>query len=144
MTDLGGIKKRFGALSRLLDERSRRLVVAAESLAFDRGGISAVSRATGVSRAVIRQGIAELKNPKTTWQRRVRRPGGGHQRMAERDRAVVGELEKLVEPVTRGDPASPLRWTCKDDKQLAGIRLKPDKFHGDWNYEIHPRRALYG
>ena len=65
MTDLAGIKKRFLALSRLLDERSRRLVAGAESLALPRGGISAVSRATGISRPVIRQGIAELKNPKT-------------------------------------------------------------------------------
>jgi transposase len=117
--DLGGIKQRFGALSRLLDERSRRLVAAAESLAFDRGGISAVSRATGVSRPVIRQGIAELKNPKTTWRGRVRRPGGGRKRIADSDTAVVRDLEQLVEPVTRGDPESPLRWTCKSVRRLA-------------------------
>jgi hypothetical protein len=119
VTDLGGIKQRFCALSRLLDERSRRLVVAAESLAFDRGGISAVSRATGISRPVIRQGIAELKNPKTAWRGRVRRAGGGRKRIAERDTAVVRDLEKLVEPVTRGDPESPLRWTCKSVRRLA-------------------------
>jgi transposase len=119
VTALSGIKKRFGALSRLLDERSRRLVAAAESLAFDRGGISAVSRATGVSRPVIRQGIAELKNPQTTWRGRVRRPGGGRKRIADRDTAVVRDLEQLVEPVTRGDPESPLRWTCKSVRRLA-------------------------
>jgi hypothetical protein len=119
VTDLSGIKQRFGALSRLLDERSRRLVAAAESLACDRGGISAVSRATGVSRPVIRQGLAELKNPTTTWRGRVRRPGGGRKRIADRDRAVVRDLEKLVEPVTRGDPESPLRWTCKSVRRLA-------------------------
>jgi hypothetical protein len=117
--DLIGIKKRFSVLSRLLDERSRRLVAAAESLALDRGGISAVSRATGMSRPVIRQGIAELKDPKTALTGRVRRPGAGRKRIAERDTAVVRDLEKLVEPVTRGDPESPLRWTCKSVRRLA-------------------------
>lgn len=100
MTDISGIKKRFSALSRLLDERSRRLVAGAESLALPRGGISAVSRATGISRPVIRQGIAELKNPKTALIGRVRRPGGGRKRIAERDAAILVDLEKLVEPVT--------------------------------------------
>jgi hypothetical protein len=119
VTDLAGIKKRFSVLSRLLDERSRRLVAGAESLALPRGGISAVSRATGISRPVIRQGIAELKNPKTALVGRVRRPGGGRKRIAERDAAIVADLEKLVEPVTRGDPESPLRWTCKSVRRLA-------------------------
>lgn len=119
MTDISGIKKRFSALSRLLDERSRRLVAGAESLALPRGGISAVSRATGISRPVIRQGIAELKNPKTALIGRVRRPGGGRKRIAERDAAILVDLEKLVEPVTRGDPESPLRWTCKSVRRLA-------------------------
>ena len=117
--DLAGIKKRFSVLSRLLDERSRRLVAGAESLALERGGISAVSRATGLSRPVIRQGIAALKNPKTALTGRVRRPGGGRKRIAERDAAIVRDLEKLVEPVTRGDPESPLRWTCKSVRRLA-------------------------
>ena len=119
MIDLTGIKKRFSVLSRLLDERSRRLVAGAESLALERGGISAVSRATGISRPVIRQGIAELKNPNTAWSGRVRRPGGGRKRIAEKDRAIMRDLEKLVEPITRGDPESPLRWTCKSVRHLA-------------------------
>jgi len=117
--DLAGIKKRFSVLSRLLDERSRRLVAGAESLALDRGGISAVSRATGISRPVIRQGVAELKNPETALTGRVRRPGAGRKRIAERDAAVIRDLERLVEPVTRGDPESPLRWTCKSVRRLA-------------------------
>jgi len=119
VTDLAGIKKRFSVLRRLLDERSRRLVAGAESLALPRGGISAVSRATGISRPVIRQGIAELKNPKTALVGRVRRPGGGRKRIAVRDAAIIADLEKLVEPVTRGDPESPLRWTCKSVRRLA-------------------------
>jgi hypothetical protein len=117
--DLAGIKKRFSVLSRLLDERSRRLVAGAESLALDRGGISAVSRATGISRPVIRQGVAELKNPETALTGRVRRPGALRKRIAERDAAVIRDLERLVEPVTRGDPESPLRWTCKSVRRLA-------------------------
>ena len=119
MIDLTGIKKRFSVLNRLLDERSRRLVAGAESLALDRGGISAVSRATGMSRPVIRQGIAELKNPETALTGRVRRPGAGRKRIAEREAAVIRDLERLVEPVTRGDPESPLRWTCKSVRRLA-------------------------
>ena len=97
MTDLTGIKKRFSVLSRLLDERSRRLVAGAESLALARGGISAVSRATGISRPVIRQGMAELKNPNTALVGRIRKPGGGRKRIVERDSAVVADLEKLLE-----------------------------------------------
>ena len=119
MMDLTGIGKRFSVLSGLLDERSRRLVAAAESVALARGGISAVSRATGVSRPVIRLGIAELKQPGTALPGRVRRPGGGRKRIAERDPSVLRDLEKLVEPVTRGDPESPLRWTCKSVRRLA-------------------------
>jgi len=68
---------------------------------------------------VIRQGIAELKNPKTALVGRVRRPGGGRKRIAVRDAAIIQDLEKLVEPVTRGDPESPLRWTCKSVRRLA-------------------------
>ena len=119
MVDLAGIKKRFSVLSRLLDERSRRLVAGAESLALEHGGISAVSRATGISRPVIRQGIAELKSPETALTGRVRRPGAGRKRIAEKDAAILRDLEKLVEPVTRGDPESPLRWTCKSVRRLA-------------------------
>jgi len=117
--DLTGIKKRFAVLNKLLDERSRRLVAGAESLALTRGGISAVSRATGISRPVIRLGMAELKNPKTALVGRVRRPGGGRKRIGERDPGILRDLENLVEPATRGDPESPLRWTCKSVRRLA-------------------------
>ena len=119
MENLAGVKLRFSAVRDLLDERSRRLVVAAESVALGRGGISAASRATGISRPVIRQGIKELKAPVKVAPGRVRRPGGGRKRVAERDPSVVSDLEKLVEPVTRGDPESPLRWTCKSVRRLA-------------------------
>ena len=95
-------------------------MVAAESAAIRRGGISAVSRATGVSRPVIRKGIAELKqavSPPPVG--RVRRMGGGRKRAIERDPKLQQELERLLDPVTRGDPQSPLRWTCKSVRKLA-------------------------
>jgi len=117
--DVSGIKKRFSVLSGLLDERSRRLVAAAESLALGRGGISAVSRATRMSRPVIRLGVGELENPQRVVRGRVRRPGGGRKRIVESDSDLVGDLEGLVEPATRGDPESPLRWTCKSVRRLA-------------------------
>ena len=119
MIDISGIKKRFSILSGLLDERSRRLVAAAESLALGRGGISAVARATRMSRPVIRLGVGELEDPQTVVRGRVRRPGGGRKRIVESDSALVGDLEGLVEPATRGDPESPLRWTCKSVRRLA-------------------------
>ena len=119
MIDVSGIKKRFSVLSGLLDERSRRLVAAAESLALGRGGISAVSRATRMSRPVIRLGLGELENPQTVVRGRVRQAGGGRKRIAESDPDLVGDLEGLVEPATRGDPESPLRWTCKSVRRLA-------------------------
>ena len=119
MDDLGRIKQRFAALRGVLDERSRRLVVAAESKAIGRGGISAVSRATGVSRQVIRQGVAELKQPAVRPSGRIRRPGGGRKRIVRLDPTLKSDLEQLVEPATRGDPESPLRWTSKSVRKLA-------------------------
>jgi hypothetical protein len=119
MKDLAGTNRRFMTLRDVLDERSRRLVAAAESLAIGRGGISAVSQATGMARQVIRHGIAELQEPAVHPPGRVRRPGGGRKRTVARDRTLLSDLERLVEPVTRGDPESPLRWTCKSIRRLA-------------------------
>ncbi len=116
---MAGIELRFGAVREVLDERSRRLVVAAESLALGGGGISAVSRATGVSRQVIRQGMKELKQPAVRPAGRIRRPGGGRKRTVTQDVTLKRDLERLVEPTTRGDPESPLRWTCKSVRKLA-------------------------
>ena len=114
MADLAGIRFRFTALAAILDERSRRLLVAAESAAIGRGGISAVSTATGVSRPVIRKGMAELKQAVSAPPPgRVRRPGAGRKRAIERDPKLQQDLERLVERVTPGDPQWPLRWTCK-------------------------------
>lgn len=117
VADLAGIAARYEALKSQLDERSRRLVAAAESQAIGKGGISLVSRATGVSRPVIRQGIADLKNPALA-SGRVRRQGGGRKRAVVKDATLRIDLEGLLESTTRGDPEAPLRWTCKSVRQL--------------------------
>jgi transposase len=118
MTDIAGIAARYKALEPVLDERARRLMVAAESQAIGRGGISAVSRATGIMRPVIRQGIAELKDPGSSASGRVRRAGGGRKKAVDKDASLRSDLQSLVESTTRGDPESPLRWTCKSVRQL--------------------------
>ena len=103
----------------------RRLIAAAESLAVGYGGASIVARATGVSRRAIAEGIKELRNPEKLLtsrqlsQKRVRQPGGGRKKITAKDTTLLRDLEMLVDPVTRGDPESPLRWTCKSVRKLA-------------------------
>ncbi len=115
------IAQRFRLLAPALDERRRRLVAAAEALAWGWGGVAAVARATGVSRGAIGAGIAELRTPapERVPAARVRRPGGGRKRTADTDPTLRADLERLVDPVTRGDPESALRWTCKSVRHLA-------------------------
>jgi transposase len=113
------IKRRFDLLAGELNERTRRAVAAAEALAIGRGGISTVSRATGVSRQAIGQGIKELQEQPRTNEGRIRRKGGGRKKTEEKEPTLREDLERLVEPVTRGDPESPLRWTCKSVRKLA-------------------------
>jgi transposase len=119
MDGLAGVRQRFSDLERVLDEKSRRLLVAAESKALGRGGISAVAKVTGVSRQVIRQGVRELGQSSTHPAGRIRRPGGGRKKNRQKDPMLVVDLEKLLEPSTRGDPESCLRWTCKSLRKLA-------------------------
>ena len=131
MVDTAPIAARFKALTAVLDERTRRLLAAAESQAIGRGGISSVARATGISRPVIRQGIAELKDPTLLVAGRVRRQGGGRKKAVEKDAAIRSDLEALLESTTRGDPEAPLRWTCKSVRQLTAElkRLKHQVSH---------------
>jgi transposase len=116
--DLAKVAARFKALELSLDERTRRLLAAAESLSIGRGGISAVSRATGISRPVIRQAITELNDPAPLPLGRVRRSGGGRKKLADKDVTLRLDLENLLEAATRGDPESPLLWTSKSVRQL--------------------------
>ena len=122
MASKSEIGKRFRRLEPWLDEHMRRLWAAAESSALGRGGISLVARATGVSRRAIGVGLAELeqKPDKAAHPRiAIRKPGGGRKKALTRDPALLRDLETLVDPVTRGDPESPLRWTCKSVRRLA-------------------------
>src|SRR5664279_3868896 len=114
----------FPSWMRELDERARRLWAAAESVAHGRGGISLVARASGVSRRAIAVGLAELQKKPDRSQRTqpVRQKGGGRKKAALKDPDLLLDLEKLLEPVTRGDPQSPLRWTCKSVRNLADER----------------------
>lgn len=116
-----GIQRRFELLEAHLDERQRRLVAAAEVEALGVRAISVVSRSTGVSRQAIRRGMQELQEPaqRRIGGQRIRKPGGGRKKATEKDPSLVADLEQLVEPTTRGDPESPLRWTCKSVRQLA-------------------------
>ena len=118
MDGVEAIRRRYVSVSSGLDERQRRLLVAAEALAYGRGGGVAVSRATGVSRRVIRAGLRELQAAETLPPGRVRRPGGGRKSAIEKDPELPVALERLIEPTTRGDPESPLRWTCRSLRKL--------------------------
>jgi len=118
MAEVEAIKRRFELLAPHLDERTRRLLVASEAVVIGRGGASRVARATGVSRRVIGEGIKELVEAPVGGVR-IRRPGGGRKRTSDTDPTLRGDLGGLVEPVTRGDPESPLRWTCKSVRKLA-------------------------
>lgn len=102
-----------------LNERSRRMLAAAEATQIGYGGVSVVSRACGLSRVTIMKGIDELSAPALPAER-IRRAGGGRRSLVHRDPKLPGLLESLVEPLTRGDPESPLRWTCKSTRTLAG------------------------
>lgn len=114
------VSTRFQALEPTFDERSRRHWAAAEAMAAGRGGVSAVHRATGIARNTIYQGIRELKDPATleAGSGRSRRAGGGRKKAVDTDPELRSTLEALIEPVTRGDPESPLRWTCKSLRVL--------------------------
>src|SRR5258708_16192630 len=141
MVDRDAIKRRFESLLPTVDERMRRLIAAAESLAIDYGGISIVSRATGVSRRAIARGIVELGNPRLPSGGAIRKPGGGRKRTAEQDATLVRDLEHLIEPLSRGDPESPLRWTCKSVRKLAqelGRRGHPvsHRLVAEWLHEL--------
>jgi len=120
MLDAGGLAHKFDVLARVLDERTRRLVAAAEAEALGFGGVTAVAKASGLSRGTVIRGMAELKTaPQPGRGQRIRRKGAGRKRTVDQDPTLERDLKSLVEPVTRGDPESPLRWTCKSVRQLA-------------------------
>src|SRR5256714_8465011 len=113
------IKQRYERLAGELNERTRRLFAANEAMELGWGGISAVCRATGLSRKAISHGIKELREEEGGGEGRIRRTGGGRKSTVSKDASLREDLERLVEPVTRGDPESPLRWTSKSVRKLA-------------------------
>jgi hypothetical protein len=105
-----------------LDERRRRQWAAAEARDIGWGGISVVARATGLSRPTIMAGLKDLalsSKSRAVAVARVRSPGGGRRKLTQSDPGLLEALERLIEPATRGDPMSPLRWTCKSTANLA-------------------------
>jgi transposase len=113
------IRFRYEQLAPTLDERSIRLFAASEAAALGRGGISRVSRITGIARTTITRGQHELAEGTSAATTRIRRPGGGRKKVVSLDPVALQELERLVEPLSRGDPDSPLRWTCKSIRTLS-------------------------
>jgi hypothetical protein len=120
MGDVGLVRQKFEALRPLMDERMRRLWAGSEAIALGRGGIAVVAEATGMARNTVVAGIREQRQRSgMPFEPSIRRRGGGRKRLTEQDPALLAALESLVEPVTRGDPRSPLRWTSKSVRKLA-------------------------
>ena len=119
MTSQDGLRARQSALLPHLDERQRRLFAASEAKAAGHGGIAAVSSITGIARSTIGRGLRDIADPASLPEGRVRRAGGGRKSLIEVNPQLLGELMALVEPDERGDPMSPLRWTCKSTRQIA-------------------------
>jgi DDE family transposase len=118
MIDEKPIALRFEAVRPSLDERARRLYVAAEAHSAGPGGVAATARATGVARSTIGRGLKDLRDA-TPVRGRVRRPGAGRRKLTAKDPTLLTDLEKLLEPATMGDPMRPLRWVSKSHDKLA-------------------------
>jgi hypothetical protein len=122
---LATVRQKFEALAPLLHEKAQRRWAACEARALGRGGISLVASATGLSRPTIHRGLAELSSNSDALEdadpnrTRIRRTGGGRHRLTTDDLTLLKDLQDLVDPATRGDPMSPLLWTCKSTRHLA-------------------------
>src|ERR1039457_4896951 len=110
------LRQKLSSILPLMDERQRRLVAAAEARWYGRGGVQSVARVTGMSRQTIYRGLADLDAGVQSQRTRV--AGGGRKRLSEHQPKLVARLESLIEPSVRGDPQSPLRWTCRSARSL--------------------------
>ena len=119
MANESAIRQKFRALASLLDEHTRRVWAATEASALGYGGISLVARATNISRRAILVGLCEIRAGDILPKGRIRRPGGGRKSAVQHQPDLPRKLESLVEPLTRGDPMSPLRWSCKSTRRLS-------------------------
>ena len=113
------LRQKFASVWPMLDERARRLMAASEALVLAYGGVALVHRACGLSRQAIARGIREIQGGARLAPGRLRRPGAGRKAITARDPQLLAALDRLIEPDTRGDPASPLRWVCKSTRTLA-------------------------
>jgi hypothetical protein len=143
------LQAKFKSLGGMLDERRQRLWAAAEAKALGRGGVAAVERATGMSRRRILAGIKELSGRSRLPTERVRRAGAGRPAVVVSDPTLLRDLERLVDTTTRGDPQSPLRWTCKSTRKLAAelskmshqvSQQKVGQLLGDLGYSLQGAR----
>jgi Rhodopirellula transposase DDE domain len=135
VVDESAIRERYGLMGELLNERSRRRWAAAEARSHGRGGVAAVARATGMSESTVRRGLAELDAGEELGLERVRRAGAGRPGIVEREPGLSEALDGLIDPVTRGDPESPLRWTSQSGAKLAGALC-------EMGYEVVDRTVL--
>ena len=118
------VRRKFRRLAWMMNEKLRRRWAACEAIALGRGGVTAVAKATGLSRTTIHRGIAEIKQRmpqvmEAMEEGRIRRPGAGRRSRADEDKTLMRDLEELLEPVTRGEPTSDLLWTSKSTRKLA-------------------------
>lgn len=120
MIDTAAIRTRFETLGPFLNERARRLFAASEARAAGRGGVTAVSAATGVARSTIGRGLAELRSAESPSSRHIRRPGGGSKAKIETEPGLLDALATLVQSAIRGDPEAALLWVSKSQRHLAG------------------------
>lgn len=147
------VQMKYDKLGSMMDERLKRHWAACEALALGYGGISAVAQATGLSRSTIRRGIVEVQQEMPQLAQeigdRIRRPGGGRRPLVETDTALQGDLETLLADSTRGDPMSPLLWTCKSTRVLAAELQKQghkvshmtvDRLLHEMNYSLRSNR----
>ena len=119
MRTLVELRQKLGSVWLLLDERTRRLMVASEARSLGYGGISQVRRACGLSRKAIAKGLREIEDGTALPPGRVRRLGAGRKPLVVHDPRLPAALDRLIDPETRGDPESPLRWICKSTRTLA-------------------------
>jgi Rhodopirellula transposase DDE domain len=112
------VRRRYDLIAPYLNEQTRRAWAAAEALTLGRGGKAIVAKAIGISRTTLAKAKPEVLSPPAVPGRQ-RRPGGGRKFLAETDEGLLNAVDALIDPRTRGDPESPLRWTCKSTYQLA-------------------------
>lgn len=149
------VKMKYDDLASMMNERLKRHWAACEALALGYGGVSVVARATGLSRTTIRKGIAEVQGTMPELAKdiegRIRRPGGGRRSLGETDVSLQQDLETLIADSTRGDPMSPLLWTCHSTRTLAAALRKRghtvshmtvDRLLHDLNYSLQGNRKI--